>query len=103
MKMSDTQMQSVVNRSVNLQKIITFQTYSLSEYGENVLKEILASILDKYCRMDLFDIAYASTRELILNATKANLKRIIFDQLNLDLNNDSDYEQGMQYICSKYI
>lgn len=84
------------------QKILTFVTYMLSNSGEDSLRNILTEVLEKYGRTDLFDIAYSASRELILNATKINLKRVLFRQLQLNPDNPADYETGMDYF-RKYL
>jgi len=95
-RLNEHQIAGKVDNAVNSQKVISFRTYTLTEYGEMTLKTILQGILENYNRIDLFDIAYTSAKELIINATKANLKRVLFKQMNLDLNNPHDYEIGME-------
>lgn len=85
----------IVKESVEHNRIISFQTYLLSDYGEKVLKIITEAILEKFNRMDLVEVSYSSAKELLINATKANLKRIIFKDKNLDINNEEDYKKGM--------
>ncbi|HEY1406657.1 MAG TPA: hypothetical protein VF857_08620 [Spirochaetota bacterium] len=97
MRISEQEIERKVDKAVQNQQVISFVTYTLSEYGEMMLKVILREILEKYNRTDLFDIAYTSAKELIINATKANLKRVLFKQMNLNMNNESDYETGMDY------
>jgi hypothetical protein len=38
---------------------------------------------------------YTGIKELAINATKANMKHIIFEELGLDINNPEEYEKGM--------
>ena len=75
---------------------LSITTYTLpremSEYMENVLAAFLSELGQehmctylKYC-----------LNELVTNAKKANTKRIYFKEKNLDLFNDSDYEEGMK-------
>jgi hypothetical protein len=97
MRIDEREIRRLVDRAVGNQKAITFVTYMLSSYGDTLLKTALSSILERYGREDLFDIAYAASRELIINATKANLKRVLFQQMNLDMNDELDYETGMDY------
>jgi hypothetical protein len=89
--------QETLLTGVKEQKILTFVTYMLSTSGEDTLKGILTEILEKYDRIDLFDIAYCASRELILNATKINLKRVLFKQLQLNPDDPDDYVTGMRY------
>jgi hypothetical protein len=96
-KLKEKEMRNTIEQAVREQRIVTFVTYMLSGYGEEMLRAILAGILEYYGRMDLCDIAYMSAKELVLNATKANLKRVLFKQLQLDMNDSGDYEMGMKY------
>jgi hypothetical protein len=95
--LSQEKIRQTVNDAVKNQQIISFVTYTLTDYGEMLLKEILLGILERYNRSDLFDIAYTAAKELVINATKANLKRVLFKQMNLDINDIDDYETGMEY------
>jgi hypothetical protein len=96
-KLKEKELRNTIEQAVREQRIITFVTYMLSGYGEETLRAILSGILEHYGRTDLSDIAYMSAKELVLNATKANLKRVLFKQLQLDMNDSDDYEMGMKY------
>ncbi|TGL62256.1 hypothetical protein EHQ58_03385 [Leptospira ognonensis] len=95
LKKSELELNDIISRAVENQKILTLKTYLLSDYGEHILKVITASILKKYNRLDLMDISYAAAKELVINATKANLKRVMFREAGLDINRAEDYEKGM--------
>lgn len=82
---------------VDREKVISVKTYFLSDYGELLIQSIIREILTKYDRMDLLDMAYSAAKELVINGTKANLKRIIFRELELNMNNPIDYEKGLKY------
>lgn len=86
-----------VDQAIENNKVITLQTHFLSDYGEMAMKVIASKVLDRYGRMDLMDIVYTTAKELVMNATKANLKRIIFSELNLDPDSPEDYKRGMKY------
>jgi hypothetical protein len=96
-KKTDSQIRKIVDEAVLQQKTITLVTYTLSDYGEQTLKIMLAGILEKYNRIDLFDIAYTAAKELIINGTKANLKRIIFGKMNLNPHDEEEYNTGMDF------
>ena len=100
MKKSNEEIKSIVTDAINKRKIVSFVTFLLSDYGEKELNLILRTILERFDRVDLLDIAYTSAKELILNATKANLKRMLFRRLSLDIENPQDYETGMNYFKS---
>ena len=97
MRKTESQLRDIVGTAVQNQQTISLVTYMLSDYGEQTLKVMLAEILEKYNRIDLFDIAYTSAKELIINGTKANLKRIIFGKMNLNPYDEEENNKGMDY------
>ena len=80
---------------VEQEKIISLKTYSLSDRGESILKIIASTILKKHDRMDLMDIVYTAAKELMINATKANLKRVLFKDEGLNPDDLAEYQKGM--------
>lgn len=97
MKIPIEEIDKKIKNAVDKDKTVSLKTYLLSDYGESMLKVIVNSILEKYNRIDLIDMVYSSAKELIINATKANLKRVIFYNLNLEPSKEEDYHQGMTY------
>jgi hypothetical protein len=97
LKKSKEDTQSIIQAAVNSGKIVSLKTFYLTDYGEDILKMISAAILTRFNRMDLMEISYTSAKELVINATKANLKRVMFKRLDLDINNPDEYEKGMAY------
>lgn len=95
MRKTEADLKSTITEAVNKNKIISFKTFLLSDYGENLLKLICETILTQFNRMDLMEICYSSAKELVINATKANVKRVLFKKMNLDINNPEDYEKGI--------
>ncbi len=76
-------------------KTIRLISYAMSSYVEKVMDKAITFILDKYDKPDLKTIVYTCTKELVINGTKANIKRIFFEEQGLDINNDEDYAKGM--------
>ncbi len=95
LKKSEAELKDIVSKAVESNTILTLKTYLLSDYGELILNIINSTILARYDRMDLMEICYSSAKELMINATKANLKRVMFKDMNLDITNPTDYEKGM--------
>jgi len=85
-----------VDQAVRDGKKISMITHVLGDIGEAKLKYILSSILGKVERMDLMELLYTSAKELIVNSTKAAIKRIIFEDMKFDIRNLGDYEEGMK-------
>lgn len=101
MKTSIEELERELPDNVARRKVLSLVTYSMSEYGEEVLKRLAGAILKTYNRMDLFDIVYTAAKELVINATKANLKRALFRKLALNLDDPAQYEAGMNYFRSQ--
>ncbi len=83
---------------VNNEQIISLVTYVLSDYGETLLNCTARTVLEKYNRIDLMEIVYTSAKELVINATKANLKRLIFSENKIDPENEQDYARGVSLL-----
>lgn len=101
MKISVEELERELPASIQKRKVLSLVTYCMSDYGEDVLKLLAGGILKSYNRMDLYDIVYTAAKELVINATKANLKRALFRKLALNLDDQSQYEAGMNYFRSQ--
>lgn len=77
-------------------KVIRLISYAMSVNFEKTMDLVIRCILEKYEKPDLQSIVYTSTKELALNGTKANNKRIFFEEHGLDIHSDSDYKKGIQ-------
>ncbi|MBE7439840.1 MAG: histidine kinase [Spirochaetales bacterium] len=80
---------------VNQSEGVALQSSKINEKVEKYILHTLKLILEKYGRGDLLDTVYTITKELTINGVKANQKRIFFEDNNLDLLNESEYERGM--------
>lgn len=89
-----------VDRAVALGKKVSMITYVMGDIGEAKLKYILFRILGSVGREDLMELFYTAAKELIVNSTKAAIKRIIFEELKLNIQNLQDYEEGMKLFKS---
>ena len=95
LKRSESEIRATVEKAVNQNKVISVKTYFLTDYGEFLLKVVCENVLTRFNRMDLMEICYSSAKELVINATKANVKRVLFKKRGLDINNPKDYEKGL--------
>ncbi len=89
------ELEQTIKSLVTNERILSFKTYVLSDRGESILKIIASAILQKYDRMDLMEIVYTAAKELVINATKANLKRVLFEEEGLNPNDLAEYQKGM--------
>jgi len=95
LRKTEAELKDIISKAVDESKIITMKTYVLSDYGELILKLICQTVLEKTNRMDLMEICYSSAKELVINATKANVKRALFRKHGLEISNEADYEKGI--------
>ncbi|AOP32796.1 hypothetical protein A0128_02260 [Leptospira tipperaryensis] len=85
-----------VDSAISKEVPISLITYVLTPKGEKKLKYIIQGILTRYDRLDLTELLYTSSKELIVNATKAAIKRILFKESKLNIESIEDYERGMK-------
>jgi hypothetical protein len=85
-----------LRNAVNKGKIIRLISYAMSARLEKTMDIVIQCILEKYKKLELQSIIYTCTKELALNGTKANIKRIFFEENNLDINKKEDYDKGIQ-------
>lgn len=79
-------------------KRIVFVTYSLTDNIEKQLDFLIATLLKKYEREALQATLYSCVKEIIVNATKANAKKVYFEEQGLKLHDSADYAQGIKQI-----
>lgn len=73
-------------------------THSLTNNVEKQLDFLIATVLKKYGREGLQAALYSCVKEIVVNATKANAKRVFFDEHGLKVADRDDYVKGMKRI-----
>lgn len=96
MKLTKKQIHEIVDKAFDKELPITVITYYLSNYGEMLLNAIGERLLERFERPDLGDIMYTAVKELVMNAAKANLKRALIKQHNLEPEDDADHSVLMK-------
>ena len=76
---------------------VSISFYYPNEAISRTLNAMLAAILSKNDQIYLLDMMITILREIIVNATKANAKRIYFKKLNLDINDPQSYTTGIEH------
>ena len=85
-----------IKNAVRLQLPLEITSYTLPRNIEIYIRKILDMFL-KECRQEhMFEYLNFCLNELLTNSKKANTKRVYFAEKNLDINNEEDYEKGMQ-------
>ena len=80
---------------ISSNRTISLITYVLGELGEAKLKFIIRTLLTKYEKIELMDLLYTCAKELIVNSTKAAIKRLAFKEMGIDPTNDQEYDEFM--------
>ncbi len=91
----------MVNTSELATKLYNGETVDIgflypTESTFDTINSFLAKVLARVDRMFLLDTIITVVREIVLNAVKANVKRVFFKKLNLDIYNRDEYEKGME-------
>ncbi|HNR89554.1 MAG TPA: HDOD domain-containing protein [Spirochaetota bacterium] len=60
------------------------------------INSLLAKLLANFDQIFLLDTVTTILREIIINATKANAKRVYFKKINLDITKPNEYTEGIQ-------
>jgi hypothetical protein len=84
-----------ISEAIKAEKKICIRFYSLSDKIENWILFILRQILNKYDKLALLDVLYSSIKELAINATKANIKRLVYAEHNMILRSLDDHYKGL--------
>ncbi len=75
---------------------LTFRLTSLPHESHALLDRILEAYLAELGQERILEPLSYCLKELIVNAQKANMKRLYFEEKGLDILNDSDYDAGMK-------
>ncbi len=72
-------MDMTLEEAVQQNKKIKILAYSVSDYVETRMKEVLMLIFKKYDKPEMMPPVYTCLKELVINAVKANFKNIYFE------------------------
>lgn len=84
-----------VNRAIKMEVPLIMTTYTLPRRVEHYIEQVVTLFLDYVKQSRLRDNVIYCIQELVVNAKKANTKRVYFVDRGLDLNNHGDYTLGM--------
>lgn len=85
-----------IKQAVEEYKNIVFQVHSLDPKIEKNISNVLTSVLKKTKNIKIKNVLFTIIRELLVNAIKANTKRIHFNKKNLNIENEADYKKGIK-------
>lgn len=100
MKVEETELSeneiSYIKKAVKDRQPIDFFCYTLTLDQKIRFQKILAIFLEECNQMYLYNYLTYCLFELLDNGSKANAKRIFFQEHHLDINNEDDYKNGMK-------
>ncbi|HNA80571.1 MAG TPA: hypothetical protein PKY99_14005 [Turneriella sp.] len=91
----DPKLKAAIDSAIEKEHLVRIRAYAVISATESGLNYIVEAILKKYHREDMLGPVYTSVKELSLNGAKANFKRILFEDENLNTEDDLEYEKGM--------
>ncbi len=71
------------------------KTYRVSQELEKSIHSILEELFQDSTRPQILPLIYTITKELTINACKANHKRVFFEEKGYDIFNPKDYAKGI--------
>jgi putative nucleotidyltransferase with HDIG domain len=75
---------------------LTITTYTLPKEIEVYIEQVVDTFLKQTNQLKLKDYIVYCIQELVVNAKKANTKRVYFAERGLDINDPEEYKLGMQ-------
>lgn len=90
-----------IKEAVKNRKPVDFYCHILTPEQKTRFQTILSVFLNECNQSYLYNYLSYCLLELLDNASKANAKRIYFQENHLDINNENDYKSGMQAFKEK--
>ncbi len=90
-----------IDSAIQKNQTIKVRAYALLPETEKDLNLIILRLLNRYNKLDMTATLYTCIKELAVNGAKANIKRILFDEVKIDLENESDYRRGLEMFKEK--
>jgi hypothetical protein len=84
-----------VDKAIRMEIPLVMTTYTLPRKVEKYIEQVVTIFLDYVKQNRYTDNVIYCIQELVVNAKKANTKRVYFIDRGLDLNDQEDYKQGM--------
>ncbi len=74
---------------------LVIRAYGVIHSTEDFMRAFIRKVMDKFNRIDLAPAVEIVVKELVMNAAKANFKKIYFAEHNLELDNPDHFVSGM--------
>lgn len=92
----ETHLKKHIDTAIESERPIKIRAYAVISETEGTMSYIVESILERYKRSDILGPLYTAIKELSINGAKANIKQVLFDELKISMDDDLEYEKGMQ-------
>lgn len=84
------------NKTIASEERLIVKAYGFIPVTEFFMRDFIKKILTKFKRPELAAAVSMLIKELTVNAAKANFKKLLFLENNIDVKNSEDYERGMK-------
>ena len=84
-----------ISKNLAQNKPVQIIFYENSDEVNSAILFAVEEVCRKHCKTEFSTVIYGCAKELIINATKANLKRAFFLKSKLDINNMGHYVSGL--------
>jgi hypothetical protein len=74
---------------------LVIRAYGVIHSTEDFMRNFIRKVMDRFDRIDLAPAVEIIVKELVMNAAKANFKKIFFAENNLKAEDPEHYERGM--------
>jgi hypothetical protein len=85
-----------VVKAIRMEVPLVMTTYTLPRKVEKYIEKVVTLFLEYIRQSSLADSIIYCVQELVVNAKKANTKRVYFLEKGLDLSSPQDYSAGME-------
>ncbi len=85
-----------IDKAIAMGVPISITTYTLPANTQKYIESTISYFLEKLNQGAIKDYVLFCVNELVVNAKKANTKRILFEEHKLDIFSMTDYEKGMK-------
>ncbi len=93
--MLDIELSDKQNSDIENGKKLFIKAYGMVRTTEDFLRTAVRRIMGRFKRPDLAPAIEIILKELTMNAAKANFKKVFFLENRLNIDNPTDYEEGM--------
>lgn len=77
------------------EKVFNIKFFIINDDVEKKVESAISMLCERYERPELPGIVYTCLKELMINGTKANLKRVLFEKNEIDIDDEEQYIKGM--------